>query len=215
MLASSSAWEHTSSSRLSKRCDEPNLSAYAARGGKILTWHGLADVLVPPQGTVNDDNRVATVMGGLPTVQNFYQLYPVPDAGHANASANPPAVAEGQLYALLTAWVGKRNREDRPNHCYPHSRNGAGGRARWQPIPEVARVLGFAGFPWSLLFLFTPSFVNGICSVGLAAVTASWRGEHSIARALRHLPTATRGLWMRHRSNEGAARSPVEQRIGP
>lgn len=91
--------------------DQPDLSAFAARGGKILTWHGLADVLVPPQNTINYYNRVAAAMGGFPAVQNFYKLYLVPGGGRAsingtpNQSANPPAVAEGQLYALLTAWV--------------------------------------------------------------------------------------------------------------
>lgn len=91
--------------------DKADLSAYAARGGKILTWHGLADVLVPPQNTVNYYNRVATQMGGFAAVQNFYKVYLVPGGGHAaangtpNPNANPPAVAEGQLYALLTTWV--------------------------------------------------------------------------------------------------------------
>ena len=91
--------------------DEPNLSAFAARGGKLLTWHGLADGLIPPQNTINYYHRVAAVMGGLPAVQAFYKLYLVPGAGHAivngttNPHANPPAVAEGQLYAKLTDWV--------------------------------------------------------------------------------------------------------------
>lgn len=91
--------------------DNPNLSAYAARGSKLLTWHGLSDTLIPPQGTINYYNRVAAQMGGLPTVQNFWKFYLVPGAGHAapngsaNPAANPPAVAEGQLYAALTAWV--------------------------------------------------------------------------------------------------------------
>ena len=91
--------------------DNPDLSAYAARGGKLLTWHGLNDQLIPPQGTVNYYNRVAGQMGGLAAVQNFWKFYLVPAAGHGNPNgttnpdANPPAVAPGQLYALLTAWV--------------------------------------------------------------------------------------------------------------
>lgn len=49
--------------------------------------------------------------GNYASVQDFYKVYLVPGAGHArpngtgNNAANPPAVAEGQFYQLLTAWV--------------------------------------------------------------------------------------------------------------
>lgn len=91
--------------------NSPDLSAYQARGGKILTWHGLSDELIVPQGTVNYYQRVAAQMGGMASVQSFFRLYLVPGQGHGtpNGTANPaaviPAVAPGQMYALLTAWV--------------------------------------------------------------------------------------------------------------
>ena len=43
--------------------DNPDLSAFKNRGGKMLAWHGLADELIMPQGTVNYYNRVAAQMG--------------------------------------------------------------------------------------------------------------------------------------------------------
>jgi feruloyl esterase len=95
--------------------DLPDLAAFNARGGKLLTWHGLADELVPPQGTINYYTRVVAQMGGLSTVQNFYRLYLVPGDGHgtpngtANPLANPPVVAPGQIYTLLTDWVENGN----------------------------------------------------------------------------------------------------------
>ncbi|WP_128002635.1 tannase/feruloyl esterase family alpha/beta hydrolase [Piscinibacter defluvii] len=91
--------------------NNPDLSAYKNRGGKILTWHGLADELIVPQGTINYYNRVAAQMGGMPGVQSFFRLYMVPGQGHGtpNGTSNPaaviPAVAPGQMYALLTDWV--------------------------------------------------------------------------------------------------------------
>ena len=53
----------------------------------------------------------AAEMGGLVAVQDFWKLYLVPAQGHGgpngttHPAANPPIVAAGQMYALLTAWV--------------------------------------------------------------------------------------------------------------
>ena len=91
--------------------DDADLSAFATGGGKMLTWHGLNDELIPTQGTINYYNRVAAEMGGLAAVQDFWKLYLVPAQGHGgpngttNPTASPPIVAAGQMYALLTAWV--------------------------------------------------------------------------------------------------------------
>jgi len=91
--------------------DNPDLSAFKARGGKLLAWHGLADELVMPQGTINYYNRVAGAMGGMAGVQSFYRVYLVPGAGHGtpNGTSNPaadvPNFAAGQEYGLLTQWV--------------------------------------------------------------------------------------------------------------
>lgn len=93
--------------------DHPDLSAFKARGGKLITWHGLADELIMPQGTINYYNRVGGAMGGAANVQSFYRLYLVPGAGHGtpNGTSNPaadvPNFAAGQAYDLLTQWVEK------------------------------------------------------------------------------------------------------------
>ena len=39
--------------------DNPDLSAFKARNGKLIMYHGLADVLIPPQGSINYYHRVA------------------------------------------------------------------------------------------------------------------------------------------------------------
>ena len=93
--------------------DNPDLSAFRARNGKMIAYHGLSDDLVPPQGTINYYTRVATQMGGIASVQNFYRLYLVPGMGHgllngtANLNANPPLPTNAQLYAALTDWIEK------------------------------------------------------------------------------------------------------------
>ncbi|MGC3983608.1 MAG: tannase/feruloyl esterase family alpha/beta hydrolase [Pseudorhodoferax sp.] len=91
--------------------DSPDLSAFKARGGKLLTYHGLADELIMPQGTVNYYNRVVAQMGGLADVQSFYRLYLVPGVGHgtpngtSNASADVPNFGPTQVYEMMTKWV--------------------------------------------------------------------------------------------------------------
>lgn len=91
--------------------DNPDLSAFKARGGKMLTWHGLADELIVPQGTANYYNRVVAQMGGLSDVQSFYRLYIVPGLGHGtpNGTSNPaadiPNWGTTQVYDMLTRWV--------------------------------------------------------------------------------------------------------------
>ncbi|MDB5849524.1 MAG: putative tannase/feruloyl esterase, partial [Rhodoferax sp.] len=92
--------------------DSTDLSVFRDRGGKVLSYHGLADVLVPPQGTINYYNRVATAMGGVTAVQNFYRLYLVPGMSHGfgNGSAVDAAVplpSNDDLYGMLTNWVEK------------------------------------------------------------------------------------------------------------
>lgn len=108
--------------------NNPDLSAFKARGGKILHYHGLADVAIPAQGSVYYYNDVVAKLGGLASVQDFYRLYLVPSMGHGyvcpstgqyfcgdfttgfvngstNAAANPPLPDRNQLYAALRDWV--------------------------------------------------------------------------------------------------------------
>jgi tannase/feruloyl esterase len=103
--------------------DDANLRPFRRSGGKMIIYHGLADVLIMPQGSVNYYERVIQEMDGLKKVQKFYRLFLIPGMTHGigngttNPNANPPlpgiaggdGVADGtsQLYDVLTAWVEK------------------------------------------------------------------------------------------------------------
>jgi hypothetical protein len=91
--------------------DDPDLSAFKAVGGKLLSWHGWNDESIPVQTTMRYYDRVVEAMGGLDEVQSFFKLYAIPGAGHmspqgtSNEEANPPIPAFGQLYGLMVDWV--------------------------------------------------------------------------------------------------------------
>lgn len=99
--------------------DNPDLSAFKARGGKFLSWHGWNDESIPVQHSMHYYEAVAAKLGGIPAVQDFYKLYLIPGGGHtsphgtSNPDANPPAVAGGQFYEAMTDWVEKGIAPDR------------------------------------------------------------------------------------------------------
>ncbi|MGJ7511276.1 tannase/feruloyl esterase family alpha/beta hydrolase [Variovorax sp. GT1P44] len=62
--------------------DNPDLSAFRNKGGKILTYHGLADELITPSGSINYYSRAAATMGGDAEVQKFDRLFLIPAMGH-------------------------------------------------------------------------------------------------------------------------------------
>lgn len=92
--------------------DNPDLSAFNSRKGKLLLYHGLADTLIAPQGSDNYYNRVASGMGGIAEVQKFFRYYHVPGLPHngrLQAPANVPApqnvLGRDEMFQTLQAWV--------------------------------------------------------------------------------------------------------------
>lgn len=93
--------------------NNPDLSALENAGTKFIHYHGLADTLIPPQGSIHYYNRAAEHMGGFAALQDYYRFYLVPSMGHGlsngatNREANPPLPTHAQLYKALTDWVEK------------------------------------------------------------------------------------------------------------
>jgi feruloyl esterase len=94
--------------------DDPDLSAFAARGGRLLVWHGTGDSLISPQGTVRYYEAVVAQAGGYTEAQRFARFYLGPGFDHCFMASvpgtNPPAPGEEGdpgigLFPKLIEWV--------------------------------------------------------------------------------------------------------------
>ena len=100
----------------------PDLTAFKARGGKLVQFHGWADPIVPPQGSPAYYNALIQFekMKSLPraeydaavgrlssaqvsadalamtsTVQGYHRLFMLPDVGHCRSGTAPEAIGGG------------------------------------------------------------------------------------------------------------------------
>jgi pimeloyl-ACP methyl ester carboxylesterase len=82
--------------------DNPDLSAFRDAGGKLLSWHGTHDPIIPHQNTVQYRQRVEREMGHAETVDKFYRLFLAPGVEHCGfgTGASPKTPLES-----LQGWV--------------------------------------------------------------------------------------------------------------
>lgn len=78
---------------------DPDLSAFKSSGAKMITWHGMADQLIPFNGTVHYYSRV---LGHDDNATDFYRFYSAPGVGHCGGGLG--AVPTDPL-AQLVSWV--------------------------------------------------------------------------------------------------------------
>ncbi|OLE24144.1 MAG: tannase [Catenulispora sp. 13_1_20CM_3_70_7] len=79
---------------------DPNLTAFRNAGGKLITWQGDLDQLIPTVGTVDYRQRVDNLMGGTNKVDDFYRVFLAPGVAHCGLQGG--GVDD---MASLTAWV--------------------------------------------------------------------------------------------------------------
>lgn len=103
-----------------------SLSAFAARGGKLIIFHGLADALVPPAQSVAFYQRHARQMGGIARLKRNARLFMVPGVMHCGGGPGPDSFSSTlagipqppsndprhDLFAALIAWTNDRRSPD-------------------------------------------------------------------------------------------------------
>jgi feruloyl esterase len=93
----------------------PDLSAFARRGGKIVQWHGWNDHQIPAVNTIDYYDSVASRLArgrdhvaALQEVQGFYRLFLAPGGGHGLGQFGPE-----YLMSALERWVERGIAPDR------------------------------------------------------------------------------------------------------
>jgi len=82
--------------------DDVDLEAFHHHGGKMLLWHGEADQLIYPQGTIDYFERIQKRSGGAKVADDFVRLFMAPGVGHCTGGNGPQPTR--QLDALVN-WV--------------------------------------------------------------------------------------------------------------
>lgn len=129
--------------------DNPDISAFRQRGGKVIMHHGWSDNLIMPQGTVRYYDRVRQTVAGT---DDFARLYMVPGMGHCSggpgatefgqsAGGAVPAEPRTDIFRALMAWSEKGQA---PNEIIASQiTNGTTTQTRpLCPYPQVAKYKG-------------------------------------------------------------------------
>ncbi|PYH45467.1 tannase and feruloyl esterase [Aspergillus saccharolyticus JOP 1030-1] len=105
-----------------------DLYAFRAAGGKMLSWHGLADDVIFAQGTIDYRQKVEHAMGGSAAVNDFYRLFLVPGGAHCVPGTGVASVSSDAFQALTldARWTT----------------NGVERRRKLCPYPLIARYNG-------------------------------------------------------------------------
>ena len=87
--------------------DDPAISAFADRGGKLMIDHGTDDPLIPTEGTLDYYRKLCGYFGGQERVDSFCRLYITPGDNHGNCWGNGPGIPENEGMRALMDWVEK------------------------------------------------------------------------------------------------------------
>ncbi|KAI1401698.1 hypothetical protein F4819DRAFT_316033 [Hypoxylon fuscum] len=90
----------------------PDLTPFQASGGKLLHYHGESDYSIPAASSVHYWQSVRSVMYGnltdaaaLQALQDWYQFYLVPGAGHCGTNALQPGPYPQNNMDTMIDWV--------------------------------------------------------------------------------------------------------------
>ena len=85
--------------------NNPDLRAFAARGGKLIMYHGWADQAIPPWASLDYYAAVERTMGGFAASQSFSRLYMIPGAYHCLFGPDGKTVNLAGFLGKLIGWV--------------------------------------------------------------------------------------------------------------
>ncbi len=119
--------------------DDPDLTRFRDRGGKVIIVHGLADQLIPVAGTIDYYQRVQLRMGENQASTAFARLFLVPGANHGFNGPGPSPI--GMMEAVIR-WVEDGQAPDRID---AEQRKETGKLIRTRPVFAYPRVAKYKG----------------------------------------------------------------------
>jgi hypothetical protein len=118
--------------------DNPDLSAFRKRGGKLIMWHGWSDPGIMPEGSVAYYDQVSQRSGGYANTQAFARLFMAPGVGHCAGGDGPQPQG---LFTAVVNWVEK----SQPPATILAFKQRAEGGSRTRPLcpyPATAKYVG-------------------------------------------------------------------------
>ena len=89
---------------------DPDLGAFVGRGGKLLMYHGWADMAVAPQNSVNYYTSVVNALGGADKTEDSVRLFMAPGMAHCAGGEGP---SNFDKLGPLEQWVEQKRAPDR------------------------------------------------------------------------------------------------------
>jgi hypothetical protein len=133
--------------------ENPDLSAFRAHGGKLISWHGFNDPGIMPQGAIIYYDSVAKFFGkNYSDVQQFYRLFMAPGVEHCGGGDAPqpgrpateelPFASQENLFQAVVNWVERGQAPDRVLASQPLAVGGATRTRPLCPYPAFAKYSG-------------------------------------------------------------------------
>ena len=114
-----------------------NLNTFAARGGKLLFYHGVSDPWFSALDTIDYYDRMTKANGGPAAVMGWSRLFLVPGMGHCGGG--PAALDTFDMLDAIVAWV---ERGTAPVSITAAGRARAGRKRPLCPYPQYAHYKG-------------------------------------------------------------------------
>jgi len=106
----------------------PDLSAFRARGGKLIQYHGWADPAIPALDSVDYWRTVQKQMGAT---GNFYRLFMAPGMLHCGGGPGPNSLS---VLPAIAAWVEQNKAPETILATKYKNADGTGGALRTRPL---------------------------------------------------------------------------------
>ena len=118
--------------------EDPDLSAFQKRGGRLMVYHGWADLSVSPITTVDFYAEAAKKHGGMDKLKDWYRVFMIPGMSHCRGGGVPDRF---DMLTPITAWVEQGKAPDMVMSTQMDGQKVVRTRPLY-PYPTVARYSG-------------------------------------------------------------------------